>query len=93
MFRVFFLQPFKHKVNGGLKFRVVLAGFACVYHFKQGRKVLFILRGFVMDIADKGAVKKPFGLYPKILAAFSPSPLVFAIMVFTSFKMSFSLRI
>ena len=23
-----------------------------------------------MDIADKGAVKKPFGLYPKILAAF-----------------------
>ena len=35
MFRVFFLQPFKHKVNGGLKFRVVLAGFAGIYHFKQ----------------------------------------------------------
>ena len=62
MLRVFFLQAFKHEVNGGLKFRVVLAGFRRIYHFKQRRKVFLILRGFVPDVADKGAVKKPFRL-------------------------------
>lgn len=50
----------------------VLAGFAGVYHFKQRREVLFFLRGFVVDIADKGAVKKPFRLHPKILPGFLP---------------------
>ncbi len=72
MFRVFFFQPFKHEVNRGLKFRVVLTGFRRIYHFKQRRKVLLILRGFVPDVADKGAVKKPFRLHPKILAGFFP---------------------
>ena len=72
MFRVFFLQAFKHEVNGGLKFRVVLAGFRRIYHFKQRRKVFLILRGFVPDVADKGAVKKPFRFHPKILAGFFP---------------------
>ena len=72
MLRVFFFQPFKHEVNRALKFRVVLAGFAGVYHFKQRGKVLFFLRGFVVDIADKGAVEKPFRLHPKILAGFLP---------------------
>ena len=52
MFRVFFLQPFKHEVNGGLKFRVVLAGFRRIYHFKQRREVLLVLRGFIPDVAD-----------------------------------------
>jgi len=72
MLRVFFFQPFKHEVNRALKFRVVLAGFAGIYHFKQRREVLFFLRGFVVDIADKGAVKKPFRFHPKILAGFLP---------------------
>ena len=63
MLRVFFFQPFKHQVNGALKLRVVLAGFRRIYHFKQRGKVLFVLRGFVVDIADQGAVKKPFGLW------------------------------
>ena len=35
-----------------MKFRVVLAGFTGVYHVKQGREVLFFLRGFVPDVAD-----------------------------------------
>ena len=74
MFRVFFLQPFKHKVNGGLKFRVVLAGFTGIYHFKQRRKILFFLRGFVPNVADKGAVKEPFRFYPKIFPCFFPVP-------------------
>ncbi|VFH31909.1 Uncharacterised protein [Clostridioides difficile] len=74
MFRVFFLQPFKHEVNGGLKFRVVLAGFTGIYHFKQRREVFFFLRGFVPNVADKGAVKEPFRFYPKILPGFFPVP-------------------
>ncbi len=74
MFRVFFLQPFKHEVNGGLKFRVVLAGFTGIYHFKQRREVLFFLRGFVPNVADKGTVKEPFRFYPKILPGFFPVP-------------------
>ena len=74
MFRVFFLQPFKHEVNGGLKFRVVLAGFTGVYHFQQGGEVHFLCRGLVPDVADKGAVKEPFRFYPKILPGFFPVP-------------------
>ena len=74
MFRVFFLQPFKHEVNGGLKFRVVLAGFTGIYHFKQRREVLFFPRGFVPNVTDKGAVKEPFRFYPKILPGFFPIP-------------------
>ena len=72
MLRVFFLQPFKHEVNGALKFRVVLTGFTGVYHVKQRGKILFFLRGFIVDITDKGAVEKPFRFYPKILAGFLP---------------------
>ena len=72
MLRVFFFQTFKHEVNRGLKFRVVLAGFRRIYHFKQRREVLLVLWGFIPDIADKGAVKEPFGLYPEILPGFFP---------------------
>ena len=63
MLRGFFFQPFKHEVNRALKFRVVLADFAGVYHFKQCREVFFFLRGFIVDIANKGAVKEPFRLF------------------------------
>ena len=80
------------EVNGGLKFRVVLAGFRRIYHFKQRRKVFLVLRGFVPDVADKGAVKSRSDFTQKSSPDFSPSPLVLAIMVFTSFKISFSLR-
>ena len=53
--RVFLFQPFKHEVYRALKLRVVLAGFTGIYHFKQRREVLFFLRGFVPNVADKGA--------------------------------------
>ena len=52
MLRVFFLQAFKHEVNGALKLAVILAGFACVDHFKQRRKVSLCVRGFVVNVAD-----------------------------------------
>lgn len=52
MLRVFFFQTFKHEVNRVLEVLVVLAGFRRIYHFKQRREVLFLVRGFVPDIAD-----------------------------------------
>ena len=69
MFRVFFFQPFKHLVYRGLKFWVVLAGFAGIYHFKQRREIHFIVRRFVPDIANEGRIQKPFRFYPKIFRA------------------------
>jgi len=52
MLRVFFFQTFKHEVNRVLEVLVVLAGFRRIYHFKQRREVLFLVRGFIPDIAD-----------------------------------------
>ena len=52
MLRVFFFQTFKHEVNRVLEILVVLAGFRRIYHFKQRREVLLVLRGFIPDIAD-----------------------------------------
>ena len=52
MLRVFFFQTFKHEVNRVLEVLVVLAGFRRIYHFKQRREVLLVLRGFIPDIAD-----------------------------------------
>ena len=72
MLRVFFFQTFKHEVNGILKILVVLAGFRRIYHFKQRREVLFLVGGFVPDIADKRGVVELFRFYPKILPGFLP---------------------
>ena len=52
MLRVFFFQTFKHEVNGVLKILVVLTGFRRIYHLKQRREVLLVLRGFIPDVAD-----------------------------------------
>ena len=52
MFRVFFFQTFKHEVNRVLEILVVLAGFRRIYHLKQRREVLLVLRGFIPDVAD-----------------------------------------
>ena len=62
MLRVFFFQTFKHEVYRVLKILVVLAGFRRIYHFKQRRKVLFLVGGFVPDIADKRGIVELFGL-------------------------------
>ena len=52
MLRVFFFQTFKHEVNRVLEILVVLAGFRRIYHLKQRREVLLVLRGFIPDVAD-----------------------------------------
>ena len=62
MLRVFFFQTFKHEVNRVLEILVVLAGFRRIYHFKKRREVLFLVGGFVPDIADKRGVVEFFGL-------------------------------
>jgi hypothetical protein len=67
VFRVFFFQSVKHQIHGVLKVLVVLPRFACVYHVKQGRKILFFLRGFVVDVADQCGVVELFRFRPKIL--------------------------
>ena len=69
MFWVFFFQPFKHLVYRGLKFRVILAGFAGVYHFKKRGEIHFLVRRFVPDIANEGRIQKAFRFDPKILGA------------------------
>ena len=53
---VFFFQLFKHLIHRALKLRVVLAGFAGIYHVKQRRKILFCVGRFVVDIADQRGV-------------------------------------
>ena len=65
-----FLQSLKHQIHRRLKFRVVLTGFAGIYHFKQRREVHFFLRRFLPDIADQGRVEQPFRFHPKIFCAF-----------------------
>ena len=65
-----FLQSLKHQIHRRLKFRVVLAGFAGIYHFKQRREVHFFLRRFLPDIADQGRVEQPFRFHPKIFRTF-----------------------
>ena len=62
MLRVFFFQTFKHEVNGVLKILVVLTGFRRIYHFKQRRKILFLVGCFVPDVTDKRGVVELFGL-------------------------------
>ena len=70
MVGVAFLQSLKHHIHRRLKFRVVLAGLAGIYHFKQRREVHFFLRRFLPDIADQGRVEQPFRFHPKIFRAF-----------------------
>ena len=92
MFRLLLFQFFKKLVHGILKFLIILAGFAGVDELQQGGEVLLFLRGFIPDIADQCAVEQAFGLDPEILAGFFAIPFVLAIMVLTSFRISFSLR-
>ena len=84
-----FLKQFIHRI---LKLFVILAGFAGVDELQQRGKVLLLLRGFIPDVADQCAVEQAFGFDPEIFAGFFSSPFVLAMMVLTSFRISFSLR-
>ena len=93
MIRVFLFQSVKEKVNGIFERLIILTDFHCVQHFYQCGKILFVLRCFIIDVPNQGTIQKPFGFTQKSSEDFSPSPLVLAISVVTSFKMSFSLWI
>ena len=84
-----FLEQFIHRI---LKFFIILAGFAGIDELQQGGEVLLFLRGFIPDIANQCAVEQASALTQKSSPDFSPSPFVLAIMVLTSFRISFSLR-
>ena len=83
------LQRVKHQVHGVLELLVILPDLHRVDELDEGGEILFLHRSLVVDISDEGAVQKRFRLTQKSSPAL-PSPLVLAISVVTSFKMSFS---
>ena len=70
VFRVFHRKPLKHQINRIFIVLVVLAGVACVYHVKQGNKVLFVLSALIENITDKGGIIEFFCLDPEIFGGF-----------------------
>ena len=76
MFRLSFLQLIEHQINRVFKFLVVLPRFTCVYHVKQGGKVLFFLHALIPDVADQCGIVELFGFHPKIFAGLLPLRLV-----------------
>ena len=69
--RVLFLQVFKHDVHWVLKLFVILTDLHGIDKLDQGGEVLFLYRGFVVDIADQGTVKQRFSLRPEFVTGFA----------------------
>ena len=63
-----FCQFFKQQIHRVLVFLVVLQYLHGVEHFQQGSKVLFLGRGFIMQISDQGGEQKTFTFLPKWIA-------------------------
>ena len=85
MICIFFFQFFKKQIYSILEILIIFTGFRCINEFQQSAEILFFFRSFIPDVADQSAVvESSFD--------FSPSPLVLAMMVFTSFRMSRSER-
>lgn len=93
VFRIFCFQFFKQFIHCIFKFFIILPGLTGIDKLQQSRKVLFFLRCLIPDVSDQCRIQRRSALTQKSSFDFSPSPLVFAIMVLTSFKISFSLRI
>lgn len=62
VFRFRLFQILKQFIDRILELLIVLTGFAGIDKFQQRRKVLFFLRGFIVDIADECAVEQAFCL-------------------------------
>ena len=58
MIGLLFLQVFKHDVDRILEVFIVLTDFHGVDEFDQGGEVLFLYRGFIVDIANQGTVEQ-----------------------------------
>lgn len=71
MFRVLFLQVFKHDVDRILELFVILTDLHGIDELDQGSNVLFLHRGFVVDISDQGTVEQRLGLCPEFVTGFT----------------------
>ena len=71
MFRVLFLQVFKHDIDRILELFIVLADLHGIYKLDQRCEVLFLHRRFVVDIADQGTVEQRFCLRPELITGFT----------------------
>ena len=60
-----FCQFFKQQIHRVLVFLVILQHLHGVQHFQQGSKVLFLGRGFIMQIGDQGGQQKTFTFLPE----------------------------
>ena len=67
MFRVLLFQICKHQIHLILKFLVILPNLHSVHHLHQSGKILFLLRGFIVDIADERRIKQRLSLDPEII--------------------------
>lgn len=67
MFRVLFLQVFKHDIHRVLELLIILADLHGVDELDQRGKVLLLLRRLVVDIADQCAVKEGLRLRPEFI--------------------------
>lgn len=65
--RLSFFQHLEHEVNPVLVVLIVLSGVHHIQKFQQSGEILFLLRGFVMDVADQRTVQELFGLHPEIV--------------------------
>ena len=61
------LQRVKHQVNGVFELLVILPDLHRIDELDEGGKILFLHRGLIVDIPDKGAVQKRFRLDPEIV--------------------------
>ena len=83
-------QYIKHQVYGVFELLVILPDFHGVDELDEGGKVLLLHRSFIVDISNQRAIQQSLCFDPEIVPGLA-SPLVLAISVVTSFKMSFSL--
>ena len=62
MLRLLLFQFLKKLIYGIFEGFIILTGFAGVDELQQRGEVLFLLRGFIPDVADQCAVEQAFGL-------------------------------
>lgn len=93
MFRIFCFQFLKQFIHCIFKIFILFPCLTGIDKFQQCRKILFFFRSLIPDISDQGRIQKPLCFDPEILCCFFSFSFVFAMIVFTSFRTSFSERI
>ncbi len=87
--RIFLFQRLKHEIHGIFEFLIIFSHFRSVDEFDQRGKILFFVRGLIVDVADERSIQSVSAFTQKSSPSL-PSPLVLVISAVTSFKMSFS---